>query len=326
MFYLKFSPDRNQIQISIKDKVLLIGSCFSNNIGNIMIANKFNCIINPAGTIYNPISIFRILKNSISKDPEICLIRNQDVYYDWNYHSDLSSLDQEELVTEIKKTYKSLQQYIKNVKWIIITPGTSWVYKLKTTGKIVANCHKMPSTNFNKNLLTSEEIIDEFNVLKDQIEKINPDVNWLFTISPVRHIRDGLVENNQSKAILIESTRKLIFQYENVHYFPSYEIVIDQLRDYRFYKQDMIHPSEEATNYIWEKLKEAFMDEETLDILKQWKKVADVLNHRPRFAKSTQHQQLLKKTLNELNELKEIIDVNKEIENIKNNLIIDEPT
>jgi len=321
MFYLNFSPDRNQIQLNIKDKVLLIGSCFSNNIGKIMIANKFNCIINPAGTLYNPISIFRLLQNSISKDPEISLIQNQGIYYDWNHHSDLSNLDQKKLVAEIKKTYKSLQQYIKNLKWIIITPGTSWVYTLKTTDKVVANCHKMPSSNFNKALLTSEEIINEFNVLKIEIEKINPEVNWLFTISPVRHIRDGLVENNQSKAILIESTRRLLIQYKNVHYFPSYEIVIDQLRDYRFYNQDMIHPSAEATTYIWEKLKESFFDKETLNILKRWKKVADILNHRPRFAKSIQHQQLLKKTLNELNELKEIIDVNKEIEEIKTALL-----
>lgn len=305
MFKLNFDIPSSTQKINLKDEIYLAGSCFSDEIGGLLNENKFKSLSNPFGTIYNPISIFKLLRNEVKEDE---IIENQGVFYHWDSHGQVSALTQSEAQHSFSTQLNHSNEFLKKTDYLIITLGTSLVYRLKTTHQIVANCHKVPSSEFNKEFLTAEEIVTDFNKTFDYLTNQNPKLNVILTVSPVRHIKDGLVENNLSKSILLESVHQIVKAPSKVHYFPSYEIMMDELRDYRFYKKDMIHPSQEAVEYIWNRFVETFFDKQTIDFLSEWSKIKSALHHKPFQPGSAKHQQFLKNTLDQLDKLNDLID------------------
>lgn len=265
-------------RISHADKILMMGSCFTENIGAYLLQYKFKININPFGIVYNPISIFNSIKRISDKKlySEEELLQKNELYLSLDHHGRFSGPDQQQVLEHINKEIETANALLKDSKFIFITPGTSFVYKHIEQNRIVANCHKFPNTVFEKKLLNVEEIVSAF----DKIQPLLKNKTVLFTVSPVRHWRDGAVENQRSKSILIESIHRIISKYSNCHYFPAYEIVMDELRDYRFYAEDMLHPNATAIKYIWERFSETYFDAETMSINKRIEKINLLLQHR----------------------------------------------
>jgi len=265
-----------------EDKIFMIGSCFVENIAVKLSRYKFDILSNPFGIIYNPISISniiqRIIENNIPHQNDF--VKHNDLWHHFDFHSDMSGLFLEETILKITKWLEYSKSFLKESKYIFITLGTSIVYKRKEFNNVVANNHKFPSSYFLKSKLNIEEIT---NSLKNSINKIktfNEGIKIIFTISPVRHVRDGLIENQKSKAALILAIDQLV-DNDTIFYFPSYELLIDDLRDYGFYADDLIHPSKKAIDYMWEKYSQMFFNEVTLNKNKQIEKIVRSLDHIP---------------------------------------------
>ncbi len=316
-FYLQFTIPPFKHKLSYEHKSMFMGSCFAENIGEKMQEHKFNCSINPHGVLYNPLSIVQALKRYLNNTS----ISEQDLFYaneqwnSWEHHSRFSNPDKNKCIANIDQQINSAHHLLKEAKWLFITFGSAFIYKQKETGTFVGNCHKMPSARFEKVLLSAEEIVNEYKELITQLKQFNPELNIVLTVSPVRYIRDGIVENNRSKAHLISAVHELVDAFEQVLYFPAYEIVIDELRDHRFYKEDLVHPNETAINYVYEKLTDVLMDGTTK---KQEVKIVELLNamrHKPFNEGSDAHQKFkanyLLKCKEILNELP-VIDLKKE--------------
>lgn len=317
MFKLEFDIAKSKRQINIKDKIFSIGSCFSDNIGSHLDQYKFQVLANPFGTIFNPYSIFKLLRGQLDSND---IIKNQEVFYHWDAHSDLSSLDQGELNNELTNAVEQTQLFLKEAKWLVITFGTSFIYTNKKSNQIVGNCHKVPQKEFIKSMMSVDQIAADYAASLNVIRKQNPDLHVILTVSPVRHIKDGLHENNISKGVLHQAVSKIIKADNKVTYFPSYEIMIDELRDYRFYKKDRIHPSEEAIAYIWTKFVQTLMDEETSTFIDQWNKILNSLTHKSFHPQSNKHQQFLIKLISEIENFENLVDVNIELEQVRNQI------
>lgn len=320
-FFLPFKADKASYEISIRDEILLLGSCFAENIGRKLTENKFKALVNPAGTIYNPISIFRLIRNSLNGEIDHDLvIQNEEIFYHWGAHSAISGSSQDELILNYQQMLTGLKQWLTNTSILILSPGTSWIYKHLKTNSIVANCHKVKQKEFERSLLTADEIqSDYFSTLKE-VRGLNPGLKVILTVSPIRHVRDGLVQNNVSKSILIQAINEIIEEDELATYFPSYEIMIDVLRDYRFYEEDMIHPNSQAIQYIWNEFAQSFFANETKEILQKWMQVSRSLNHKPLQPESKAYTNFLESTLRQLMELKPVLDVKSEIDFVNSQL------
>jgi hypothetical protein len=304
----------------LRDPIILTGSCFSENIGEILKRFKFNVISNPFGTIYNPVSIFYSLSRAIH-NPEPKIIQHNEVFYDWDSHSKISALTEEDLRKYIRSSQEQVLAFIRKAEWIVITPGTAKAYFLSNRINPVANCHKVPQSKFSSRLLDHAHIMEMFEKVYLEVKEINPNMKWIFTVSPVRHIRDGLVENNISKSILVSSVHQIIKKFDDCYYFPSYEIQIDQLRDYRFYAKDRVHPNEEAIDFIWKKFSETFMDTETLQFITEWDSLQKSLTHKPFHPQSDAHQKFVRQTIEKLKNYSSIINVEQEIASLTNQLV-----
>lgn len=309
-------------KISLQSPVISIGSCFSNCTGLKLTENKFDTLTNPFGVIYNPLSIFKLLGYAIDNrlPDKSTYLENQDVFRNYDFHSDFSAIEQASLEDKIAQSITRTSGFLQNAEWLILTPGTAFVYQLKETGNIVANCHKVPSGNFEKRLLGPEEITASFDNLYDRLNNLNKKLKLIFTVSPVRHIKDTLELNALSKSVLRVACGRLAEKYDDVDYFPSYEIMMDDLRDYRFYKADMLHPTEVAEDYIWNKFSKTYFDQETLEFVEKWHKILKAMRHRPFHPNTPAYQQFVQKTIRELNDLSNKVDVTKEIESLKKNL------
>jgi hypothetical protein len=227
------------------------------------------------------------------------LFLHNELWFSWQHHGVFADIDRSVALKKINDSQQQAISQIKKIDTLILTFGSAYVYELKETNQIVSNCHKVPQQNFNKRLLSVNEIVEAFN--KSNILNLNS--NIIFTISPVRYFRDGLVENNLSKAILIQAVHEIMSQYKNSYYFPAYEIVIDELRDYRFFDKDLVHPNELAIEYVWERFCETLFDDETNIILKEIKEIISAKNHRPFNQNTIQHKQFLKTYLQKTNSL-----------------------
>lgn len=316
MFKLRFPIPPSDRTINLKDPILLSGSCFSDSIGDHLSRSKFNVLANPFGTLYNPISLFHTLEKGLDQDGTV---EHEGVWYHWQAHGAISALSHAELLNTCSTTNAQSQTMLKQAKWLVLTLGTSHVYEHPSAG-VVANCHRIPQSTFTKRLLKVDEIIEGFTSLHSMLTKVNPSANIILTVSPVRHIRDGLIENNRSKSILIQAVHQLVDAFENVQYFPSYEILIDELRDYRFYAEDYVHPSKQAIDYIWEQFSRCYLDADTQAFIESWNKIRQALNHRPFHPQSPAHQQFIKETLNKLKRLSNQADFSKEIEQLREQL------
>lgn len=314
MFKLHFEIPPLTQKIDLQDSLFLLGSCFVDSIGVYLKDFKFESYVNPLGTLFNPISIFNAFSIGSGKQQMQPLARNGELYHSWDVHSQWSAVGEKELQLSLDNAFTQIGTAAKKANWIMITLGTAHVYELKSSGRVVANCHKFPQQAFHKRLLSNKEITLAFEQIYQDILNINPEANWLFTVSPVRHIKDGLVENNLSKAILIQSVAEIVSQHDNCHYFPAYEIMMDELRDYRFYKADMIHPNDQAIGYIWEAFQQSAFNEATQSFCDRWSKMLSALRHRPLHSGTKAHQLFLDATRKKLQELENMVDITAELE------------
>jgi hypothetical protein len=283
----------------------MLVSCFTENIGDKLHYYKFPVMTNPFGVLYNPFSIKNAIE-IISGKQNI----NEQIIHEYNerwfsfYHdTSFSSRYKEELMQHINKTNQEAANYLKKASFLIITFGTSWVFRHVEKDMIVANCHKLPSKFFKRELLSPEEIINDYISLIEEIHKLNPDIDIIFTVSPIRHWRDGAVENQLSKATLIYSIHKIIEQFPEIEYFPSYEIVMDELRDYRFYAEDMIHLNKTAIDYIWERFSESYISKSAQSLMNEVEKIQKAKHHRPFNPASPEYQKLIDKQIENINQL-----------------------
>ncbi len=268
-------------RISIRKPLLVIGSCFAENIGVILQEQLFDVQINPFGIVYNPLSIVEQLNHIIQNKQFTAneLFENNDLFFSWQHHGSFAGTDKTEVLININSEIDKAHQQLIHAEWLIITLGSAFYYALPD-GQIVSNCHKMPANYFVKKMTHLPQIIDGFQESISHLQKINPSIKILFNVSPVRYVRDGLTENTISKSILHLAIHEIIKKNQNCFYFPSYEIVIDELRDYRFYKADMIHPNEMAIAYIYEKFAATLFDEETKIITKEVQQFNAFSNHK----------------------------------------------
>ncbi|MEO9023218.1 MAG: GSCFA domain-containing protein [Ginsengibacter sp.] len=294
-FLLPFQIPPCPFNITYHDKILLIGSCFSEEIGNEMKELKLDVLQNPNGILYDPISIAESLISYVENKPFSVenIFEMNGLWHSWKHHSAFSGISKEEVSKKINKSQSYAHAFLKKAHFLIITPGTAFSYQLKDNHEKVANCHKAPSGYFVKTLLTAEEIQSGLLSAISNIELMNPELKIIFTISPVRHVRDGVVENNRSKARLIEAVHSVCAQKQNTFYFPSYELVTDVLRDYRFYKNDLVHPNSTAVSFVFEKFIECFLDLPSKEILAEMRKLTSSVKHKPFFEKSLSHQKFV---------------------------------
>lgn len=301
---------RTEIDIAIpaynithKDSILMMGSCFIENIGNYLVKNKFNSIVNPFGILYNPQSILQAL-NMICEDKrftETDLLYSRNLYHSSYHHSRFSNTDKNACLDNINKSITKAHLLLKSTNILFITFGTSYVYFSKTQQHVVGNCHKLPASEFDRYRIETDDIVEMWTNLIERLKDINPTIKIIFTVSPIRHMKDGAHENQLSKATLLLAVNKICKQQPNTSYFPSYEIMLDELRDYRFYNEDMIHPSPVAIKYIWEKFSQIYFREDTQQIISEWSKIEAAINHRPLNDKDRDYKHFLEQTLLKIN-------------------------
>ena len=281
--------------ITYNDAVMLTGSCFTEHIGNHLKSVKFNILQNPNGILFDPISVCNSLISYVENKQYTFdnLFYLNEAWHSWQHHSRFSGMNKDEVLRQINASQQEAHLFLKSAKWLIITLGSSFSYRLAEDNYPVANCHKAPAQTFYKHLCTIEEIISAFDLSIFRLLQFNPDLRILFTISPVRHLRDGVIENNRSKARLIEAVHHLVNKFDKLYYFPAYELVIDVLRDYRFYDVDLAHPNYAATTFVLEKFAEKCMDKDTQEWAEKFKKLTVAKNHRAFNPQSEQHKKFL---------------------------------
>jgi len=268
--------------ITYNDKLLAFGSCFTENIGERLSRYGFDIAVNPFGILYNPLSIAnaleRLLSGSLFSKEE--LFPHNGLWHSFSHHGSFSATTADETLQTINKRLIAAAQRLTECNHLLITFGTAWVYRLQTSGEVVANCHKLPEKQFTRSRLSVEEITGCYLPLIERLKKINPHINLLLTVSPIRHWRDGAHENQLSKATLLIAIEQIQQQYDT-GYFPAYEVMMDELRDYRFYAADMLHPSETAIDYLWERFSATYFDPATRDTLHEVEQINKALAHRP---------------------------------------------
>ena len=315
------SPTRS---MGLKTRIVTQGSCFSDAIGDRLAAHKLKALVNPFGVMYNPESIHKALSYSIFNEPVAphTFLHHNGIYLNYDFHSEFSSLTARELSMQLLNSIGSAHYFLKDAGWLLITYGTAWVYQRQDTGEIVANCHKLPASNFSKSLMSAAQVQSSFVTFFEQLKKFNPHIRVILTVSPVRHIKDTLELNSVSKAILRVACHYISEQFAEVEYFPAYEMMMDDLRDYRFYKGDMLHPTAEAEDYIWEKFMERYFSVDLKDFVKEWDSILAALRHKPFHPGTAAHQQFLRDTLENLEAIKRMdIDVEEEISQVRAQII-----
>ena len=298
-FRTQLSNLSSATKMAYQEPILGIGSCFIENIGSLLQTYKFPTLLNPFGILYNPFSIHYCLERLLENRPYTAkeLIDNKGIWYSFDHHGRFSSTDPNTAIELINHSFQEAVTFLKNTKWLIVTLGTATVYRYKTTKKVVANCHKLPNSQFTKERLSVAQIVDTLSTTFEALQKNRPATNILLTVSPVRHIKDGIIENQRSKATLLLAVDQLVNQFEQVSYFPAYELVMDDLRDYRFFEKDLVHPNQLAVAYIWEAFEQAYFTESTSQLKNKILKIVNASQHRPFHPNSPQHQQFIKKQL-----------------------------
>lgn len=283
MFTIKTDIPDYPFKIDYKDQLMFLGSCFSENIGSRFTNAFFSTEVNPFGVLFNPVSVsnglHRMLSGRLFVDDE--LFRYGSLWNSFSHSSLFSGTDKIEALDYMNRRLMDASRFLLSGKFLFITFGTAWVFRLKADGRVVSNCHKLPADNFIRTRLDSKQIVADFSELIGKINEVNPSLNIIFTVSPVRHLKDGLIENNISKSTLILSVHELVEQFRNVFYFPAYEMVIDELRDYRYYAADMMHPSDVAVDYIWQQLGKTFFNQDTMALKQRLEQLFADMQHRP---------------------------------------------
>ena len=319
MFRTVLTPRSSLHKISHSDRLLTLGSCFSEMIGRKLADNKFSVLSNPVGILYNPVSQHRLLRFALDMEeiPDLTTgVHGRYLHFD--AHSRINGSSPADVIKSLSSEIEGIKNYLPNATWLILTYGTSRVYM--RDDRVVANCHKQPGQTFTKRMLTLNEMIADAQPVIEHLFSAYPRLRIILTVSPVRHVRDTLEVNSISKSLLRIFCDEMVKQFDRIDYFPSFELMMDDLRDYRFYGQDMIHPSTTAENYIFEKFSETYFGEKTMNILREWDKLRTALSHKPFNPKSQDHKKFLSATRMSLVKLSDRLDVQAEIEKIDKQL------
>ena len=282
--------------IAYTDNILLIGSCFTEHISDRLQQHKFNVLPNQHGILFNPLSVAMSLNSYIDEkqyDPSDLFFLNE-LWNSWDHHTRFSDINKNIALAGINRSQADAAKFIKEADWVIITLGSSFQYYLLETGMPVANNHRAPAQWFEKRLLSIESITEALTVSLNKLFTASPTCNVLFTISPVRHIRDGVTENNRSKARLVEAVHTICEKNDRVYYFPAYELLIDVLRDYRYYDIDLVHPNYAATSHVWERFIQSCIAPSAHKIMQEVQEVMTARAHRPRFPQTEAHRKFKK--------------------------------
>ncbi|MBB6612199.1 GSCFA domain-containing protein [Pontibacter sp. Tf4] len=317
MFRTEVDVTPTTLQLALTDKVVTIGSCFAEVIGHKLQDYKADVLVNPFGTIFNPVSVSKLLRAVAGQDlaVEESLVQRDGIWYSYDLHSSLSSPDKEELLQLIRERIAQTCRHLQEARLLIITLGTAVSYTVADTGTVVANCHKLPARQFTRELLTIDEITKSLNYSYEALKQLNPGLQIVLTVSPVRHVKETLQVNSVSKSILRVAAHYLTRQLQDVLYFPAYEIMLDDLRDYRFYGPDMLHPTPVAEDYIWQKFAKTYLHPTYQQFIPEWDKIRRAVAHRPFHASSAAHQAFIRSTLTQLQQLtaKYQIEANSEL-------------
>lgn len=298
----KVDIDKPGFTLDYRSRVMILGSCFAESMGGRLAALRFKVDLNPCGIVYNPFSVANVLKLLMENKTftENDLLPNDNKWVSLYHHGSFSSTDREMCLKNINDTLATSAARLRETDLLIITWGTAWVYRHKESGVIVSNCHKIPATAFERFRLSVADIVNEYKTLICKLREINPGLKILFTVSPIRHWKDGAHGNQLSKATLLLAIDELTSSVEGIGYFPSYEIVLDELRDYRFYAEDMLHVSDLAVGYIWERFQELYLSPDVRDLMQRIDRVNRMLAHRPTDRNSREYQALRSKIQEEI--------------------------
>jgi hypothetical protein len=282
--------------IGYGDKILLVGSCFTEHIGNALRDWKFETLQNPNGILFDPVSVATSLISYLRPQHygEEDLVFFNELWQSWQHHGIFSHVDRDQCLAAINASQVRAHTFLREADWLVITLGSAWSYRLVDGGGAVANCHRAPAPTFYKHLMTIEEINTALDSCLHQLFYFNPNLQVIFTVSPVRHIRDGVVDNNRSKARLIESVHHLVGKFNRLFYFPAYELVVDVLRDYRFFDIDMVHPNYAATQFVLEKFTHWGLDEGSRGLLEKVRELVTARRHRPMHPTTEAHARFLR--------------------------------
>lgn len=293
------------VKMGYQDPVLMLGSCFTEHIGHRLRAHKFPLVVNPFGVIYNPVSVLNSLENIIvnRRYTNHELEKNDGLWISFDHHGRFSHPDADQAISMINKELASAHMLLPASRFLFITFGTAWAYRRKKDGKIVANCHKRPSCEFDRLLLDAPGITGLWKAMLARLQKNHPGLKIIFTVSPVRHLKDGATGNQLSKARLICAIHELVAEHENTGYFPAYELMMDELRDYRFYADDMVHPSTLAQEHIFNRFCESYMENGTRDVMKKVDEIVKATNHRVMFPGSEGHKKYVQSIRRKINQL-----------------------
>ena len=291
-------------QISYSDRVFTLGSCFAEQISTRLQYMLYTVYSNPNGVLYNPDSLRQCISMSLDeyKFSVNDLVEDHGISHSLFHHSSHSGTDPEIVLQQIQNIQQQCKEEIINADWIIITFGTSWAYRYKKTRHVVSNCHRIPATQFDREWLNFENCLSNYQSLINQIRDQNPKAKFIFTVSPIRHLKDGLVENQRSKSNLILLCSELS-KIECCYYFPAYEIMMDDLRDYRFYDRDLCHPNDQAVDYVWQLFSEYVLNKSELILRKEVEQIVDAAAHKPRFKNSAHHAELCRRMIKRLHRL-----------------------
>ena len=326
LFRTKVNITRSEFDFGYQKNAVMMGSCFVENIGAQLKSYKYQVDVNPFGVIYNPVSVCNSLRLLMEEKEfiEDDLNFHNNLWFSFYHHSKFSNSDLSLCLSDINDSIKKSSQELKEADFLFITFGTAWVYELLSSGNIVSNCHKLPAKDFNRYRLNVEEIVSIYKDLLVELLVFNPKIKVVFTVSPIRHWKDGANGNQLSKATLLLAVEQLSELFDQVSYFPSYEIVMDELRDYRFYTDDMLHISNAAIKYIWQRFSETYLSEESKQIQKQVEKYILAANHRPFNVNSDSHQAFIKSSLSKIHEFLRMnprVDMDDVISNLERNLL-----
>jgi hypothetical protein len=301
LFRTEVIPDRPHFHIGYRSNVFLIGSCFAQNMGQKLNNLAIPALINPFGVLYNPVSICQdldiLLSDKVFGEKDLEFYNNK--WFSYHHYTGFSDNDKQACLKTINEALFNARGFLETCGILTITLGTSWAYRLIKNGQYVANCHKVPANAFEREFIAHDRISEMFSGLFDRLMARLPQLKIIFTLSPIRHWKDGATGNQVSKANLLLSIHELAGKYPNIHYFPSYEIMMDDLRDYRFYDGDMLHPSPVAIDYIWEKFMETYFSEEAIEISLKVNKLSQAANHRPSDPESIEYAEFVKKNMDQ---------------------------
>ncbi|MBC8034334.1 MAG: GSCFA domain-containing protein [Chitinophagaceae bacterium] len=304
-------PSPKQL-IAYPEKIFLSGSCFTEHIGRKLEELKFPVLQNPNGILFDPLSVCKSIVSYIRNHqyaPEDLFYSNE-LWQSWDHHSQFSGMEKDAVLATINNSQQKAHGFLKQADWLIITLGSSFSYQLSEDGRSVANCHREPARLFNKHLLGIEEIIRALDNCIHQLFHFNEKIKIIFTISPVRHLRDGVIENNRSKARLIEAVHHMVNKFDRLYYFPAYELVIDVLRDYRFYDVDLAHPNYAATEFVFDTFEKHFIGDDAQALIQEIRKINIARKHKPFHPETQAHKNFL------IAHLKKVIELQEKYENL----------